>query len=62
MKKVADRLHKIAVTGLMGLTVVGAITFSLQIYRYVVSPSKSKSQAKKTEAIEFTGESLANPT
>ncbi|GFQ81508.1 hypothetical protein TNCT_54661 [Trichonephila clavata] len=51
MRKLADTIHKTAVTCLMGLTLLGAITFSSQVFQYIAvkRPSRKALAEKKDE-------------
>ncbi|XP_054712266.1 methylmalonyl-CoA epimerase, mitochondrial-like [Uloborus diversus] len=52
--KLADKLHKIAVTGLMGLTAIGAITLGYQMVQYFTTmPARRK--IRESQAAENTG-------
>lgn len=55
--KLADNLHRIAVTGLVGLTAFGAVTFGIQVYKFLTfRRSRTGKEAEKPS----TGELLAN--
>lgn len=61
---IADKLHKTAVTTLIGITAGAGIVFGFQIYEFLTRPRpiKSKVSEKKIITTEITGENLANPS
>lgn len=55
MRKIADTFHKTAVTCLMGLTLLGALTFSAQVFQYMAGkPSAKKAQTEKNIETDLT--------
>lgn len=59
MTKILDRLHKIAVTSLMGITAGTAIILGVQLYEYFVYVRPNRA-LNKVNTSEKTGENLEN--
>ena len=61
MYKIADKLHKTAVTALMGLTVGTALVLTCQLYEFVNTTLPNKRKLENIDKpSEITGESLEN--
>ncbi|KAG8181959.1 hypothetical protein JTE90_026899 [Oedothorax gibbosus] len=56
--KLADNLHRIAVTSLVGLTAFGALTFGIQVYKFLTVPRSRQITGKEADK-PSTAENMA---